>query len=120
MQVGSRTSPRWLMVGAATLGMLVAGCSSGGDSPDAQGRITVQGTVHSVQASDGTQCWKFSSAKGKDYELQPAQVPVELLVDGQQVTLVAKPRSGGGSFCKVGTIIDVVTVNPEAPAQPKG
>ncbi len=113
-----RAGPRWLAVGAATLVPFVAGCTSSGDKPDAQGRMTVKGTVHSVQAPDGTQCWKFSSAKGKDYELQPAQVPVALLVDGEQATLLVKVRSSGGSFCKVGEIVDVVTVNPDS--TPKG
>lgn len=103
-----------LMV-AATAAVLVIGCSAGGDRPDAQGRVTMQGTVHAVQASDGTQCWQFVSAKGKNYELQPAQVPSDLLVDGSTATVVAKPRSSGGSFCKVGEIIDVLSVNP-APA----
>jgi hypothetical protein len=98
---------------AVTAVAVMVGCSGGGDTPDAQGRVTMQGTVHSIQASDGTQCWQFVSAKGKNYELQPAQVPSDLLVDGISATVVAKPRSSGGSFCKVGEIVDVVSVNPE-------
>lgn len=111
--------PRFAPVAAAILTLAAAGCSSG-DVPDAKGQITMKGTVHSVQASDGTQCWSFKSAAGKDYELQPAQVPQVLLVDGQQATVVAKPRKGGGSFCKEaipgGTIVDIMTVTPEAAA----
>ncbi len=102
---------RWMA--AVTAVAVMVGCSGGGDTPDAQGRVTMQGTVHSIQASDGTQCWQFVSAKGKNYELQPAQVPSDLLVDGISATVVAKPRSSGGSFCKVGEIVDVVSVNPE-------
>lgn len=100
---------RW-MVAAAAAGVAI-GCNMG-DKTDAQGRLTMDGTVHAVQGTDGTQCWQFVSAKGKDYELQPAQVPVDLLVDGQSVKIVAKPRASGGSFCKVGTIIDVVSETP--------
>ena len=99
---------RWMM--AAGAASIAAGCNTG-DKVDAQGHLTMDGTVHSVQATDGTQCWKFVSAKGKDYELQPAQVPPELLIDGQAAQVVAKPRSGG-SFCNVGQIIDIVSETP--------
>jgi len=101
---------RYTPVLAALLTLAVAGCNND-DKPDAKGQITMQGTVHAVQATDGTQCWKFQSAKGKDYELQPAQAPSELLVDGASATIIAKPRTGG-SFCKVGTIVDVVSLAP--------
>ncbi len=104
---------RYAPVLAAFLALTVAGCSNE-DKPDANGHITMQGTVHASQAADGTPCWEFQSAKGKAYELEPAQVPSELLVDGAQATIVAKPRTGF-SYCKVGTIVDVVTLNP-APA----
>jgi hypothetical protein len=75
----------------------------------------MKGTVHSVTQTDGTQCWQFKSANGNNYELQPAQVPRDLLVDGQSATIVAKKRQGG-SFCNVGTIVDVVSETPEAGA----
>jgi len=68
----------------------------------------MKGTVHSITQTDGTQCWQFTSAHGNKYELQPAQVPRDLLVDGQEATIVAKTRQGG-SFCNVGTIVDVVS-----------
>jgi hypothetical protein len=38
---------------------------------------------------------------------QLAQAPRDLLVDGARAVVVAKPR-GGGSFCKVGDVVDVV------------
>jgi hypothetical protein len=107
--------PRYIPIVASLVTLAVAGCSNA-DKPDAKGQITVKGTVHQSQSADGSECWKFSSAKGKDYELQPAQVPKDLLVDGAQATIVAKPREHGGSFCKVGTIVDVVSVTPESGA----
>jgi hypothetical protein len=101
---------RYTPVLAALLALTVAGCNND-DKPDAKGQITMKGTVHSSQSTDGTQCWKFESEKGKAYELQPAQAPSELLVDGTQATIVVKTRTGG-SFCNVGTIVDVVGLNP--------
>lgn len=110
--------PRFAPVAAAILMLAAAGCSSG-DVPDAKGQITMKGTVHAVQATDGTQCWKFQSAAGKAYELQAGQAPPTLLVDGQQATVVAKTRTGG-SFCKDATgtdkIVDIVSATPEAAA----
>jgi hypothetical protein len=105
---------RYAPVLAACLALTVAGCNTD-DKPDAKGQLTMQGTVHASQAADGTPCWKFESAKGKAYELEPAQAPSELLVDGAQATIVVKPRTGF-SYCKVGTIVDVVTLNPTAAA----
>lgn len=103
--------PLYTPVAAVLVVLAAAGCNRG-DTPDAKGDVTMKGTVHESQIGDGTQCWNFKSESGKDYELQPAQVPHELLVDGQAVTILAKPRKGGGSFCKVGVIVDVITVNP--------
>ncbi len=93
-----------------TLGIvaLATACSSSGDKQLSNGRLGLKGTIHSVQASDGSQCWQLVSSSGKQYELQPAQAPASLLVDGAQADIVAKPRSGG-SFCKVGQIIDVLS-----------
>jgi hypothetical protein len=93
-------------VGTLVVVVAIAGCSNG-DKQLANGDLGLTGTIHSVQASDGTQCWTMTSASGKTYELQPAQAPSDLLVDGKQATITAKPRSGG-SFCKMGQIIDVV------------
>lgn len=91
---------------AALVVMATVACSAGGDKL-VDGKLSMTGAVHRVQSADGTECWQFVSASGKQYELQPAQAPKELLVDGQQTSIVAKPR-GGGSFCKVGEVIDVV------------
>lgn len=74
------------------------------------GTLRLYGTVHAVQSEQGGSCWKLESTKGKSYELQPAQVPQTLLVDGAHVVLLAKPRTGG-SFCNVGQIIDVTQVD---------
>lgn len=84
----------------------ITACAGEEQGPN-KGELKLHGTVHMVQASDGSTCWRFDSKKGKSYELQPAQVPRELLVDGATAVLIAKPRTGG-SFCKVGTIVDVV------------
>ena len=84
----------------------VVGCSNG-DKHLANGDLGLTGTIHSKQASDGSQCWTLTSTSGKTYELQPAQAPQDLLVDGKQTTITAKPREGG-SFCKMGQIIDVL------------
>ncbi len=71
------------------------------------GELVLHGTVHMVSSDSGGTCWKFESKQGKSYELQPAQVPHELLVDGATAVVMAKPREGG-SFCNVGQIVDVV------------
>lgn len=105
---------RGVPVGAAALALVVSGCSSG-DSPDAKGQITMKGTVHETTQTDGTPCWQFTSAKGNNYELQPAQVPHELLIDGEQATIVVKSRSGF-SYCKVGKLVDVVSATPQSGA----
>jgi len=86
--------------------MSVVGCQTG-DKQLPNGDLGLTGTIHSVQAGDGSQCWTLTSASGKTYELQPAQAPQDLLVDGKQATITAKPRAGG-SFCKMGQIIDVL------------
>lgn len=93
-------------VGTLVVVIAVAGCQKG-DKTLANGDLGLTGTIHSVQATDGSQCWTLTSTSGKTYELQPAQAPQDLLVDGKQATITAKPRSGG-SFCKMGQIIDVV------------
>jgi hypothetical protein len=93
-------------VGTLVVAVSLAACSNG-DKQLANGNLGLTGTIHSVQASDGSQCWTLTSTSGKTYELQPAQAPQDLLVDGKQATITAKPRSGG-SFCKMGQIIDVV------------
>ncbi|HTD59777.1 MAG TPA: hypothetical protein VK679_03940 [Gemmatimonadaceae bacterium] len=93
-------------VGTLVVVVSIAGCSNG-DKQLANGDLGLTGTIHSVQASDGSTCWTLTSTSGKTYELQPAQAPQDLLVDGKQATITAKPRSGG-SFCKMGQIIDVV------------
>ncbi len=98
--------------GTVIVALAVAACSRG-DSPDSKGQITMKGTVHQVTQPDGQQCWQFQSAKGNNYELQPAQVPHDLLVDGEQATIVAKKRQGG-TFCKnVGTLVDVISTAPQ-------
>ena len=94
-------------VGTLVVVISAAGCKQG-DKTLANGDLGLTGTVHSVQATDGSQCWTLTStATGKTYELQPAQAPQDLLVDGKEASITAKPRSGG-SFCKMGQIIDVV------------
>lgn len=95
-------------VGTLVVVITVAGCSSSGDKTLANGNLGITGTVHSVQGSDGSQCWTLQSTSGKTYELQPAQAPQDLLVDGKQASITAKPRPNGGGFCKMGTIIDVL------------
>ena len=99
------------MRGACLLPLaLLAMAACKGEEKGPHGEIKLRGTVHMVQSPDGGTCWKFSSQKGKDYELQPAQVPREVLVDGANVVIQAKER-GGGSFCKLGPVIDVVKVD---------
>lgn len=93
-------------VGTLVVVIAATGCQKG-DKTLANGDLGLTGTIHSVQATDGSQCWTLTSTSGKTYELQPAQAPQDLLVDGKEATITAKPRSGG-SFCKMGQIIDVV------------
>ncbi len=108
-----RTAWRFVPIGAAVITFAVSGCS--GDRPDSKGEITMKGTVHETTQSDGTPCWQFTSAKGNKYEFQPAQVPQTLLVDGQEATIVVKPRSGF-SYCKVGQLVDVKSATPTSGA----
>jgi hypothetical protein len=107
----------WTAGAAALVVISSVACSAGGDKL-VDGKLSMTGAVHKSQLADGTECWQFVSTSGKQYELQPAQAPKELLVDGQQTSIVAKPLSGGGSFCKVGTLISVVrdTATAAAPA----
>lgn len=93
-------------VGTLVVAISMVGCQQG-DKQLPNGDLGLTGTIHSVQGSDGSQCWTLTSMSGKTYELQPAQAPQDLLVDGKQATITAKPRSGG-SFCKMGQIIDVL------------
>ena len=86
----------------------LAACNTGEEKGPKEGELKLHGTVHMVTTSDGATCWKFSSTKGHDYELQQGQAPVDMLVDGATAVLVVKPRQGG-SFCNVGQIVDVVT-----------
>jgi hypothetical protein len=100
---------RFVPISAAAIAFVAVACS--GDRADSKGEITMKGTVHEVTQTDGTRCWQFTSAKGNNYEFQPAQVPQGLLVDGEEATIVAKKRSGF-SFCKVGQLVDVVSATP--------
>lgn len=93
-------------VGTLVVAISIVGCQSG-DKTLPNGNLGLTGTIHSKQASDGSQCWTLTSTSGKTYELQPAQAPQDLLVDGKEATITAKPREGG-SFCKMGQIIDVL------------
>ena len=89
---------------------LLAMMACKGEEKGPKGELKLRGTVHMVKAKDGSTCWKFTSNKGKDYELQPAQVPRDMLADGAQAVILAKAR-GGGSFCNVGEVIDVLKVD---------
>jgi hypothetical protein len=94
---------------AATLAVVaVAACARDERGPN--GELVLRGTVHKVETEDGGTCWQLEAGRGKQYELQPAQVSPSLLVNGARAVLLAKPRSGG-SFCKVGDIVDVVRVD---------
>ncbi|HEX6533947.1 MAG TPA: hypothetical protein VF041_05075 [Gemmatimonadaceae bacterium] len=98
---------------------VAAAAACTGEEKGPNGTLKLHGTVHMVQSKDGGTCWKLESTKGKSYELQPAQVPHDILVDGARVSLLAKPRKGG-SFCNVGEIVDVTQLDsvtgPEATA----
>jgi hypothetical protein len=91
--------------------VLLAFAACKGEEKGPNGELKLHGTVHMVQTPDGGTCWKFTSSKGNDYELQPAQVPQSLLVDGATAVLLAKARKDAGSFCKVGTVVDVVSAD---------
>ncbi|HXE61066.1 MAG TPA: hypothetical protein VN607_10185 [Gemmatimonadaceae bacterium] len=89
----------------------LAACNSGEEKGPKQGELIVRGTVHMVTGADSSTCWKFTSTKGKDYELQPAQVPNDLLTDNASAKLIIKPLEGGGTFCKVGPVVTVDSVD---------
>ncbi len=91
----------------------LAGCQ--GEERGPGGELRVQGTVRSVQSEEGGTCWVLES-DGKKYELIPAQVPRDLLVEGAEATLQVKPRKGF-SYCKAGDLVDVMKVDSvQAPA----
>jgi len=97
---------------AVTLVLLgLAACSSGEEKGPKEGELIVRGTVHMVTGADSSTCWKFTSTKGKDYELQPAQVPNDLLTDNANAKLIITPLQNGGSFCKVGPVVTVDSVD---------
>jgi len=96
--------------GALSLALLLGAACTGQEDKAPNGDLKLQGTVHMVQATDGSTCWKLESSKGKTYELLPAQVPRAMLVDGAHAFLLAKPRTGG-SFCNLGQIIDVMQLD---------
>ena len=106
--------------GAVTLVLLgLAACSSGEEKGPKPGELIVHGTVHMVTTADSATCWKFTSSKGKDYELQPAQVPSDLLVDNANAKLILKPLTGGGgSFCKLGPVVTVDSVDSVSTGAP--
>lgn len=92
----------------------LAACNSGEEKGPKPDELIVRGTVHMVTVvtgADSSTCWKFSSTKGTDYELQPAQVPNDLLVDNATAKLIIKPLQGGGSFCKLGPVVTVDSVD---------
>ncbi len=96
---------RWLPV--TLVALAAAACA--GEEKGPNGELRLRGTVHRIESAQGGTCWQVETRQGK-YELQPAQVPQALLVDGATAVITAKPRSGG-SFCKVGDIVDVVKVD---------
>jgi hypothetical protein len=91
--------------------LVMAACNSGEEKGPKEGELKLHGTVHMVTTADSATCWKFSSTKGHDYELQAAQAPTDLLVDGASAVLVVTPLKGGGSFCNVGEVVSLVTVD---------
>lgn len=108
----------WYLVVPA--GLVLATSCKGGDKKLANGDLMVTGTVHMVQSQQGGTCWRLTSNNGgANYELQPAQVPPDLLTDNAKATVEVNPI-GGGSFCKVGKVVTVVKVDslaaPTAPA----
>ncbi|HET7563464.1 MAG TPA: hypothetical protein VFJ96_00610 [Gemmatimonadaceae bacterium] len=110
------TRQRMHWCGAVGVVVLIGAACTGREEKAANGDLKLSGTVHMVQATDGSTCWKLESSKGKSYELQPAQAPHDMLVDGAHAFLEAKPREGG-SFCKVGQIVDVTQLDSvQAPA----
>lgn len=97
----------------------LAACSSGEEKGPKPGELIVHGTVHMVTAADSSTCWKFTSTKGKDYELQPAQVPNDLLVDNASAKLIITPLAGGGgTFCKLGPVVTVDSVDSVSAGAP--
>jgi hypothetical protein len=105
-----RVAP-WLPVALIALG------ACGGLERGPGGELKVTGTVRSVQSEEGGTCWMVEADGGAKYELQPAQVPRNLLVDGTQATMLVKPRTGF-SYCKVGDLVDVMQVDSiQAPSR---
>ena len=96
---------RWLPV--TLVALAAAACA--GEEKGPNGELKLRGTVRRIESAEGGTCWQVETKRGK-YELQPAQAPQALLVDGATAVILAKPRSGG-SFCKVGDIVDIVKVD---------
>lgn len=98
----------------ALVAFALSACS--GEEKGPNGTLKVDGTVHMVQTQEGGTCWKLTSTKGHDYEFQPAQVPKDLLGDGNKAQLLIKPLKDAGSFCKVGVVVTVDSVISVTPA----
>jgi len=104
---------------AVTLVLLgLAACSSGEEKGPKPGELIVHGTVHMVTTADSATCWKFTSSKGDGKERQAAQVPSDLLVDNANAKLILKPLAGGGSFCKLGPVVTVDSVDSVSAGAP--
>jgi hypothetical protein len=63
-------------------------------------------TVRFVNVEGG--CWALDDRTGKRYE--PIALPPQFKADGKRVRVTLKPRPEMGSFCMVGEIVEIVTI----------
>jgi len=90
-------SPTWLGV---VLSLAILGCRL----PDDQVRVT--GTVQFVNVEGG--CWRVLGADGTSYE--PTNLSTAFRIDGLPVTLVLAPAKNAGSYCMVGELVDILSI----------
>ena len=79
---------------------LVMGCRL----PDDQFRTN--GTVQFVNVEGG--CWRVLAADGKSYE--PVNLSTAFRVDGLRVSMILTPAKNAGSYCMVGELVEVVSM----------
>jgi hypothetical protein len=83
-----------------TLALVLNGCRL----PDDQMRVL--GTVQFVNVEGG--CWRVVGTDGTSYE--PTNLAPSFRVDGLEVSMVLTPAKNAGSYCMVGQLVELVSI----------
>jgi hypothetical protein len=97
----TNVSRTWIGIGLSLA--LVIGCRL----PDDQFRI--KGTVQFVNVEGG--CWRVLGGDGTSYE--PVNLATAFRVNGLQVSMILTPAKNVGSYCMVGELVEVVSIEKQ-------